>query len=125
MLALIFAILHHLVMVVEVLAVTAMVLIGVDVAIYEYRDHKETARLNVKRILEATKESLRLQKEEQARRQSEETGAFFEEAFLPGFDGSGNLHYRGHTVSADARWSYYEKLDKLADTQIFLSTEVL
>jgi hypothetical protein len=68
----------------------------------------------------AVKARHRAVKEDQARR-----SFFDDDPFVKGFDKTGDLYYRGAKVPSQARWDYYDKHDKLADTLIFANTKEL
>lgn len=109
---------------VEVIAILALIMIGIDLAISETRVHRsnttphktEKAR---HRASEVAKRKLREQKERTAHE------GFFEESYVRGFDVSGALFHRGVQVPTAKALEYYRKMDELADTQIFLNTEEL
>ncbi len=96
----------------EVLLVTALVLIGIDLGIYYYKGSKEEA--NRQKQKEAAKAQLRREKEESAHE------GFFEDRFVRGFDSTGALINRGYRVPTQHAWDYYNTMEQLAETQTFL-----
>ena len=97
------------------LVISAVLLVGADLAYYEYtliqKRHPKP---------EEDKNELRAEKEDLARWHFDE-GGFFEESFARGFTKDGELaryYYRGQPVPSGSRFDYCSKLDTLVDTQI-------
>jgi hypothetical protein len=101
------------------LSVLAILIIAVDLVVYEFVQTRREAKIKRQALL-------RSRKAMEARRQN----FFFDEPhlprFVPGFNDTGEIFYRGfHVKGPQARAEYYAKLDALADTGVFANTEEL
>jgi len=105
------------------LAVIAMVMIGTTLG-YDLIMGYSAERKHVE-WKESVKRKLREEKEQKALE-----GGFFSDSlvpYVPGFDGKGELLYRGRHMAVDINelWEECRKLDELADADIFKNTEEL
>lgn len=129
---------------IEVVAVLAIILIGIDLAVYLARDgkpaHKKTGAIknklkvlsyktktSVDRLLASPKKFKKERAKAKLRKAKEREAyeSFFEESYVRGFDSNGTLFYRGMPAPTEKARVYYRMMDKLADQIIFDNTEVL
>lgn len=94
-------------------------LVAMDLTVLrDKRTQKAKNKADEKEMLR--KEALRREKELSAHK-----SFFEEERYVPGFNREGSLIYRGHKVPTNRALDYYQRMDKLADTQVFDNIEVL
>lgn len=107
---------------IEVLAVLALVLIGVDMTIFLFTDPKKVKK--PVRIGRHTPESIAKELERQ-RKENEAAaqGVYFDDTNCWGFDRSGEMYYRGASILAQSDATFYEVMDELADNEIFVNTK--
>ena len=128
-------VLRFILILLEISAVTALILIGLDIAMYTYKDReneKTSATVNDLEIKSFVVNIICVTFDESAKtrvlKKKEETafGGFFEESYERGFDITGELIYRGeHRYPTNDYVALIKKMDELADDQIFDNTEVL
>lgn len=135
--------------VVLVIAVTAIVLIGIDVAYSEFKatgkhvKHKNglfvTALAWVAiggiRIVTWIKQEIEFEKTEEMlfrakqrrlrEKENEAAGDFFEESYVRTFSPNGSLTYLAVQVPTQRAREYYKLMDERADAAIFTNTEEL
>lgn len=131
---------------VEVLAVITILLIGIDLAFYMYKDSHPTPRAKRRFFLHTaagivagtirmiTEIKLyideRSVRKEQIRviraKEAEAHEGFFEDSYVVGFDSNGTMLYRGCQVLSEKGVSFnqaMDDIDKLMDARIFDNTK--
>lgn len=118
-------ILRVLLMGIEVVAVSTIVLIGVDYLAYHVNKGRQSeTKTHAAKTKESVKEMMR---KERLRREKEESAheGFFEEFCVRGFDTNGAIYTRIVKVPTETAREYYKQMDELTDAEIFLNTEEL
>lgn len=131
---------------IEVLAVLAMVLLGLDMAWWLFHNpeakaaraakpKKLTIQTNVQKLIETTREKQAKRKAEaeerrkarlRAAKEAEAWLGFDTAEYFHGFDREGALIYRGATAPTGQDWEFFsKKQDEIADEAIFTLTEDL
>lgn len=103
--------------IVEIVAVTTIGLIAVDIAFFYYKGVVDGENKAIRKAEHQAKHRLRTEKEAAAHE------GFFEESYVRGFDASGAVITRGVRVPTAKALEYFKKMDQLADEKIFLNTE--
>jgi hypothetical protein len=134
---------------VEVLAVTLMIAIGIDLGVYMYKEsHPAKSRRFIKASAWVVAQSIRVlswctieakgrhsaskKRKEQLRVIAEKEASahegFFEESYVRGFDSNGSMLYRGCQVLTDEGRAFHKAMndiDLAVDGKIFENTKEL
>jgi hypothetical protein len=106
-----------LVVIFEIFVIAIVVILGVDLVIFEYQEKKKIS--NTYKSRHSNKEIVRRAKEAVAHE------GFFEESYVTRFAANGAVFHQLVMVPTATALAYYDEMDRLADEQIFENTKEL